>query len=223
MDRAAAAPQFHVRQLPMVRPGRARRARGLAHAARSRDAGGAHRSRPLASPAGMVWSDLRRRGQRSGTGERCARQPCHADRAAHGGGFKPQETLDAVAVRLHPLITRQYRTFHELAAAGHLAIVRWEGLTDAERAALRARCTEEILPFVSPKALTRAPGHPFPLIGDRRIALLVVLKDRPSAPVHYAIVELPQDASRFIPVAGGRWLAAEDLVRANLDLLYPGR
>ena len=141
--------------------------------------------------------------------------------SADGGGLRPQETLDAFAVRLRPLLTRQYQTFRSLAPTVPLA--QWDELAEAERAELRKKCTSEILPFVSPKALTRSPGHPFPLIGDRRIALLVVLKDRPSAPVHYAIVELPQDASRFIPVAGGRWLAAEDLVRANLDLLYPGR
>ena len=144
-------------------------------------------------------------------------------RSAHGGGFKPQETLDAIAVRLHPLIARQYRTFHELAAAGHLAIAQWDKLTDAERAVLRARCTDEILPFVSPKALTRAPGHPFPLIGDRRIALLVAMRDQPATPVHYAIVELPAEQPRFIALADGRWITTEDVVRANLDLLYPGR
>ena len=139
--------------------------------------------------------------------------------SADGGGLRPQETLDAFAIRLRPLLARQYQTFRSLGAP----VVRWDALSLDERASLRTKCAEEILPFVSPKALTRAPGHPFPLIGDRRIALLVALRDRPDAPVHYAIVELPQDSARFIVVAGGRWIAAEDVVRANLDLLYPGR
>jgi len=141
--------------------------------------------------------------------------------SADGGGLRPQETLDAFGVRLRPLLKRQYQAFHALAPVVPLA--RWDELAAGERAELRTKCAAEILPFVSPKALTRSPGHPFPLIGDRRIALLVVLRDRPSAPVHYAIVEVPQDSPRFIPVTGGRWLAAEDLVRATLDLLYPGR
>ena len=145
----------------------------------------------------------------------------HNAPSADGGGLRPQETLDAFGVRLRPLLTRQYQAFRSLAPVVPLA--RWDELSDGERVALRTKCAAEILPFVSPKALTRAPGHPFPLIGDRRTALLVVLKDRPSAPVHYAIVELPQDSPRFHPVLGGRWLAAEDLVRANLDLLSPGR
>ena len=140
--------------------------------------------------------------------------------SADGGGLRPQETLDAFAVRLRPLLARQYRTFRSL---GSPTIVSWDALATGERTSLRTKCAEEILPFVSPKALTRAPGHPFPFIGDRRIALLAALRDRQDAPVHYAIVELPQDAARFISIAGGRWITAEDVVRANLDLLYPGR
>src|SRR6267378_3853834 len=33
-------------------------------------------------------------------------------RSPHGGGLRPQETLDAIAIRLHPLVERQYRAFH---------------------------------------------------------------------------------------------------------------
>jgi len=146
-------------------------------------------------------------------------------RSAHGGGFRPQETLDAIAVRLHPLIAQQYRVFHELAKTGHMSVATWSALSDAERTTLRARCTDEILPFVSLKALTRAPGHPFPFIGNGHIALLVAMRDRPAEPVHYAIVELPTELPRFWPVQNeaARWIATEELVRANLDLLYPGR
>src|SRR6266480_5942295 len=146
------------------------------------------------------------------------------ERAADGsgGGLTPQETLDAFGVRLRPLLTRQYRIYQELAP--RLGIARWDDLTDAERARLRARCADEILPFVNPKALTRAPGHPFPRVGERRLALLVALRDRPNSPLHYAVVELPQDLPRFVAIDdGGKRIAVEDLVRANLDALYPGR
>src|SRR2546425_186205 len=83
------------------------------------------------------------------------------------------------------------------------------------RAQPRGRCADEILPFVNPKALTRAPGHPFPLVGDRRLALLVALRDRPGTPLHYAIVEMSPDLPRFVAVSpGGRRIATEDLIRA---------
>src|SRR5438034_9482672 len=97
--------------------------------------------------------------------------------AADGGGLTPQETLDAFAVRLRPLLARQYRMFHTLAAG--LAIARWAELTDEEGAQLRGRCVDAILPFVSPPAVTRAPGHPLPSARDRPFALPVALRDRP--------------------------------------------
>jgi polyphosphate kinase len=144
-------------------------------------------------------------------------------------GLQPQETLDAIAIRLRPLIARQYRVFDALlrsdAPAGSApAMVRWPDLDAAEQAALRARCTDELLPFLSPKALTRAPGHPFPVVGDRHLALLVVLRDRPATPLHYALVEIAEPLPRFLSLPDGRrFLPVEDVVRANLDLLYPDR
>jgi polyphosphate kinase len=142
--------------------------------------------------------------------------------SAHGGGLRPQETLDAIAVRLHPMVERQYRVFQALAPS--LGIQQWNQLHEETRARLRARCADEVLPFVSPKALTRAPGHPFPLVGDRRLSLLVALRDRESSPTHYAIVEISAELPRFLPVPGDRGVVlVEELITANLDLLFPGR
>jgi len=136
-------------------------------------------------------------------------------------GLRPQETVDAVAVRLRPLLARQARAFRALPGLG---IVRWAELDPAEQARLRAWATEQLLPFLTPKALTRAPGHPFPLVGDRRIAVLVALRDHPGSPVHYAHVEVPEALPRFVAVDDGRrFLPIEEVVRATLDLLYPDR
>jgi polyphosphate kinase len=143
-------------------------------------------------------------------------------------GLSPQETLDAVAVRLRPLLGRQARAFQALArdelAPRGVAIVSWHDLEAPARDALRARWTDDVLPFLTPKALTRAPGHPFPLVGDRRIALLVALRDAKGSPAHYAQLEVPDTVPRFLPVGDGRrFLPIEELLRGNLDLVYPGR
>ena len=145
--------------------------------------------------------------------------------------LRPQEILDAIAIRLHPLIARQYRVFNALLrnrsdGGVGVEVVYWPELTEQEQAELRVQFTDRVLPFLSPKALTRAPGHPFPVVTDRRVALLVVLRDRPGAPPHYAIVEIPETLEPFTALSGGggrRLLPIEDLVRANLELLYPGR
>ena len=145
-----------------------------------------------------------------------------------GDGLRPQETLDALAIRLSPLLSRQYRLFHALLRGGPdslgVAVVHWPELTPEEQAVARTQFADTVLPYLSPKALTRGPGHPFPHVADRRIVLLVVLRDRADAPPHYALVEIPEAVSRFeFFSAGRRLLPLEDLVRANLELLYPGR
>ena len=142
--------------------------------------------------------------------------------------LRPQEILDAIAIRLRPLIARQYRLFDALlrnrSGGIGVGVVYWPELTEQEQAELRVQFTDRVLPFLSPKALTRAPGHPFPVVTDRRVALLVVLRDRAGAPPHYALVEIPETLEPFTALSGGRRLVpTEDLVRANLELLYPGR
>ena len=144
-------------------------------------------------------------------------------------GLSPQETLDAIAIRLHALVARQYRLFDTLLRPGSasgvgVAVVYWPELTGNEQTALRTRFADGVLPFLSPKALTRAPGHPFPFVTDRRIVLLVVLRDRADSPQHYALVEIPENLPPFERLADGRRLVPlEELVRANIQLLYPGR
>ena len=143
-------------------------------------------------------------------------------------GLSPQETLDAIAIRLRALVARQYRLFDTLLRGSErgigVAVVYWPELTGDEQTALRTHFADEVLPFLSPKALTRAPGHPFPFVTDRRIVLLVVLRDRANSPQHYALVEIPETLPPFERLADGhRLLPLEELVRANLQLLYPGR
>ncbi|HXF95629.1 MAG TPA: hypothetical protein VNI61_05960, partial [Gemmatimonadales bacterium] len=143
-------------------------------------------------------------------------------------GLSPQESLDAIAIRLPPLLDRQAAAFEGL-RAGPLAergvrIAAWASLEPAAQARLRDYFAAEILPLLTPKALTRAPGHPFPFIRDRRLSLALVLRDRPGAPVHYVHLEIPARVPRFVPLGDGlRFLAVEDLVRAHLDTMFPGR
>ncbi|HWC72317.1 MAG TPA: polyphosphate kinase 1, partial [Gemmatimonadales bacterium] len=140
----------------------------------------------------------------------------------HGGGLRPQETLDAIAIRLRPLLERQYRAFHSLEPL--LGLQQWEQLSEDERAELRARCADEVLPFVSPKALTRAPGHPFPLVGDRRLSLLVAMRNAAGSPMHYAVIDISPELPRVLAISSGRkQILIETVLRKNLDLLFPGR
>src|SRR5213080_3801646 len=80
-------------------------------------------------------------------------------------------------------------------------------------------------PLRTPKALTRAPGHAFPHLADRRVNLAVMLRDGPDGPPHFATVELPPSLPRFLAVSGesGGVVALETLVRVHLDTLFARR
>ena len=143
-------------------------------------------------------------------------------------GLTPAEQLDAIAIRLHPLIAREYRSFRELLrgplAAQGICVRDWAELDLSQRTTLARRFADDVAPLLTPKALTRAPGHAFPHLADRRMSLAVMLRDGPDGPPHFATVELPPSLPRFLAVGGeGSVVALETLVRAHLDTLFPGR
>src|SRR2546426_1263192 len=85
---------------------------------------------------------------------------------------------------------RQYRCFRTVAdalAAEGARIRDWSELAPAEHTSLERWFAENVAPVLTPKALTRAPGHSFPHLGDRRLSLAVLLRDGPDGPLHFEI------------------------------------
>jgi polyphosphate kinase len=140
-------------------------------------------------------------------------------------GLTPSQQLDLIALHVQSLVARQYRCYAACAAeaAAHGArIVTWSDLDVARRDQLRAHIRDELLPALTPLAMTLSPGHPFPKLKHLSLSLAVVLLDRPGTAPHFAQVELPDDAPRFAQIPGmNAVITIEELVRANLDMLYP--
>ncbi len=149
-------------------------------------------------------------------------------RQASDDGLTPEEQLDAISIRMRPLLERQARCLAdvllpELAARG-IRILRWPELDEPQRRSLRRHFVEQIFPVLTPQAITRAPGHPFPLVANLRLSLAALVRDPRSGPDHFAYFKLPESLPRFVPLSEGReFVPLEDVVRANLDVLYPGR
>src|SRR5207253_5747675 len=143
-------------------------------------------------------------------------------------GLTPEEQLDAISIRMRPLLERQARCLAdvllpELAARG-IRILRWPELDEPQRRSLRRHFVEQIFPVLTPQAITRAPGHPFPLVANLRLSLAALVRDPRSGPDHFAYFKLPESLPRFVPLSESReFVPLEDVVRANLDVLYPGR
>ena len=141
-------------------------------------------------------------------------------------GLTAAEQLDAIAIRLRPLVARQYRCFRAVTqalAAKGTRIRGWGELTPGEREPLERWFAADVAPVLTPKALTRAPGHSFPHLGDRRLSLAVMLRDGPDGPVHFASVECPPSLPRLVAAVAGGAVPLESMVRAHLSALFPGR
>ncbi|HET9424057.1 MAG TPA: polyphosphate kinase 1 [Gemmatimonadaceae bacterium] len=139
-------------------------------------------------------------------------------------GLTAEQQLELIALHARSLIARQYRCYEACAAEaiGHGArMAQWTELDTHQRAELRA-AVKEMMPSLTPMAMTLSPGHPFPRLRHLCLSLAVVFVDRPGSTPHFAQVEIPEDTTRFIPVPGmNAVIAIEELIRANIDLLYP--
>jgi polyphosphate kinase len=146
-------------------------------------------------------------------------------------GLSPRDQLDAVKVRVRALLERQRRCFTDdclPALASHqMALRRWDELPEPLRADLRRHFHDQIFPLLSPQAITRAPGHPFPLVPNLRLSLAAVVQDPRTGGTQFAYLKVPDGVPRFVrlpdaPGAGPSFVPVEDIIRQNLDALYPG-
>ena len=148
--------------------------------------------------------------------------------ASGDDGLAPEAALQVIGMRVRALLEGQARCFADTCrpalAAHQVRIVSWTELAKGQREELERYFMERIFPFVSPQAMTRAPGHPFPLIPNLRLSLAVLVRDLGGGPTHFAYVKVPDDQPRFVPLGDGTgFVAVEDIIRANLRTVYPGR
>jgi polyphosphate kinase len=160
--------------------------------------------------------------------------------AAPPDGMTPAEQLAAIRRELLPELSRQYDCWHydllpKLREAG-IKVLNHDELKGKQRKVLREYFEQEIYPALTPLAFD--PGHPFPHISNLSLNLAVVVND----PLHgerFARLKVPDTFPRLLHIPSEEtaddyqslglveamsnnfvWL--EDVVAANLDLLFPG-
>lgn len=142
-------------------------------------------------------------------------------------GLTAREQLEAISARVPPLLTRQTRCAEECIASASVNGVRlrrWDLLDDAARAALTRHFEAEMLPVLTPRAMTLSPGHPFPVIPQLTLTFGVVLLDVRTGPVHFATLPLRARLERILQVPGSEDLIlVEEVIRANIQAFYPDR
>jgi polyphosphate kinase len=135
--------------------------------------------------------------------------------------------LEAIGIRVRALLARLDRSLAacltELANAG-IRLRDWRELSPTARAMLEGQFQREIFPLLTPRAITVAPGFSVPVMPHLTLLLAVVLRDSQTGPLHFAYLRLPERVPRFLPVPDSTDLIPlEDVVRANLHLVYPDR
>ncbi len=139
-------------------------------------------------------------------------------------GRTPTEQWEIVLEEARPLFERQSRCYREeirpaLTEEG-IHVVDYEDLTSAERRDVREYFESSVLPTLTP--LTFDPAHSFPFISNQSLSLAVLTRERPDAELTFSRVKIPRNHVRFVQLGDDtRYLPLEEVVRANLDLLFP--
>ncbi|MDJ1433161.1 polyphosphate kinase 1 [Halostagnicola sp. A-GB9-2] len=141
-------------------------------------------------------------------------------------GRTPQEQWEAVLETIGSLFDRQCRCYREeirpaLSDEG-IQLLEYDDLTDRECGRLREYFESSVLPTLTP--LTFDPAHPFPFISNQSLSLAVLTAEESNGEPTFSRVKIPRNQVRFVQIGNGsddRYVLLEDVVRANLDLLFP--
>ena len=142
-------------------------------------------------------------------------------------GLTPKEQIDAIQARVLELDDRLCHCFGAQlrpALEEHgIRIVSLENASDEERREIDDRFNQQVFPALTP--LVIGLGRPFPYISNLSLSLGVLLRDPETETEIIARVKVPKELlGRFLPVGkeGNAFVPLEEVIAANLDLLFPG-
>jgi polyphosphate kinase len=148
-------------------------------------------------------------------------------------GSLPDILLQKVRERAHAMSHREYECWREhlqpeLAKEG-IAFKNIEELSKEEFVWLRAYFRREVYPVLTPLAID--PTHPFPLISNKSLNLLVALRNRrkKKSKALMAIVPVPRILPRLVKIEkqkgkgkGNTFVFLSEVVRYFVTDLFPG-
>ncbi len=149
----------------------------------------------------------------------------------------PQQQLSLIRERVMPMLIEQRKCFHEQIlpklAEANVHVLTYDQLPDSQKEALRRYFEAEMYPVLTPLAVD--PGRPFPHISNLSLNLAIVMTDE-QGKERFARVKVPSAVlPRLIPLndvlrtympnpelSGYRFVWLEEVITANLDILFPG-
>jgi polyphosphate kinase len=143
-------------------------------------------------------------------------------------GYNTEQQLDAMRIRAKRMLQDQTGVWSELRtllAAENIVLLEPAEWTPQVREYLSAYFQREICPVLTPLAFD--PGHPFPFISNLSKNFAVVV--RHGGRTKFARVKIPDVLPRFVavpegvsPTSGLTFVFVEDIIRANIQELFPG-
>ena len=154
----------------------------------------------------------------SGLREQAATRPTRRS----SDGMTPADQIVEIRRRVQAAVAEHARIFAmvraDLARAG-VSIVDYAEIPQ-HHADLRQRFEEEIFPVLTPLAVD--PSHPFPYISTLTLSLAVGVRDPETGEGRFARVKVPPVLPRLIEVGPSAFVLLEQVIAANLDMLFPG-
>ncbi|HET7294717.1 MAG TPA: polyphosphate kinase 1 [Vicinamibacteria bacterium] len=150
------------------------------------------------------------------------------DASPDSAGLSPAQQLQAISERTHELVDRLYATLTgailpALQERG-IRIASVDGLETEARAAVQRHFRDEVLPALTPLAIDAS--RPFPLLASLslNVAVLLAPAEGRKEP-RLAVVQVPARLRRLVrlPLEGAAFALLEDVIRAELQALFPGQ
>jgi polyphosphate kinase len=150
--------------------------------------------------------------------------------AADPTGISVQVQLQRIRARTSVLVERQYRYLMDKILPGlreeGICLLGLADLSFTERKELTAYFEKQVLPVLTPIAVD--PSHPFPILNNGTVEIIVVLQRPSSNRRLHALVEVPSVLPRFIEVKGHfaaephrrAYVLLEDIILENIPQLF---
>ena len=142
-------------------------------------------------------------------------------------GRSPGEQLTLIHADARRLMQMQQTVFNklkkEMEAEGIIILTRSK-LSARDLKLLEENFLTKVFPVLSPLAID--PAHPFPFIPNTGFSLALELERVTDRRTLKALLPIPQQIARFVPLPGrtgeARFLPLEELLLLHLDMLFPG-
>jgi len=142
-------------------------------------------------------------------------------------GLTPAEQLVLINENARKLLSSQQETYQSLRLElekENILILDRSDLDDDDRSYLDEIFLHKVFPVLSPLAID--PAHPFPFIPNLGFSLALQLERRTDKRTLQALLPIPQQIARFVPLAARdgavRVLPLEELLLEHLGSLFPG-